>query len=179
MNDSIVTLTYGKIAHLDATTGPTDWAGRSIELERRMGMEGYAPTPPSESRRPGQIVATGALDATTGATVDAMTSATTSTAADACAEAAADATTSATVDATTSASIDATTSATFAAEKASAEEDFRKTDEQAFERCGVSKDFPDATTGATPGVSAACKELGMASLSDVIADMGIKPPGQA
>ena len=24
----------------------------------------------------------------------------------------------------------------------------------------------------------ACKELGMASLSDVIADMGIKPPGQ-
>ena len=37
----------------------------------------------------------------------------------------------------------------------------------------------DATTGATPGVSAACKELGMASLSDVIADMGIKPPGQA
>ena len=151
MNDSIVTLTYGKIAHLDATTGPTDWAGRSIELERRMGMEGYAPTPPSESRRPGQIVATAAADATT----------------------------SATVDATTSASIDATTSATFAAEKASAEEDFRKTDEQAFERCGVSKDSPDATTGATPGVSAACKELGMASLSDVIADMGIKPPGQA
>lgn len=106
MNDSIITLTYGKIAHLDATTGPTDWAGRSIELERRMGMEGYAPTPPSESRRPGQIEAMGALDATTGATVD-------------------------------------------------------------------------ATTSATPGVSAACKELGMASLSDVIADMGIKPPGQA
>ena len=40
-------------------------------------------------------------------------------------------------------------------------------------------DTVDATTGATPGVSAACKELGMASLSDVIADMGIKPPGQA
>ena len=39
-------------------------------------------------------------------------------------------------------------------------------------------DTVDATTGATPGVSAACKELGMASLSDVIADMGIKPPGQ-
>ena len=151
MNDSIATLTYGKIAHLDATTGPTDWAGRSIELERRMGMEGYAPTPPSESRRPGQIVATGALDATTGATVDA----------------------------TTGASIDATTSATFSAEKASAEGDCRKTDEQAFERSGVSEDSPDATTGATPGVSAACKELGMASLSDVIADMGIKPPGQA
>lgn len=106
MKDGIVTLTYGKIAHLDATTGPTDWAGRSIELERKMGMEGHAPAPPSESRRPGQIEAGYEIDATTGATVD-------------------------------------------------------------------------ATTGATPGVSAACKELGMASLSDVIADMGIKPPGQA
>lgn len=106
MKNGIVTLTYGKIAHLDATTGPTDWAGRSIELERKMGMEGHAPAPPSESRRPGQIEAGYEIDAMTGATVD-------------------------------------------------------------------------ATTGATPGVSAACKELGMASLSDVIADMGIKPPGQA
>lgn len=106
MKNGIVTLTYGKIAHLDATTGPTDWAGRSIELERKMGMEGHAPAPPSESRRPGQIEAGYEIDATTGATVD-------------------------------------------------------------------------ATTGATPGVSAACKELGMASLSDVITDMGIKPPGQA
>lgn len=105
MKNGIVTLMYGKIAHLDATTGPTDWAGRSIELERKMGMEGHAPAPPSESRRPGQIEAGYKIDATTGATVD-------------------------------------------------------------------------ASTGATPGVSAACKELGMASLSDVIADMGIKPPGQ-
>lgn len=105
MKNGIVTLTYGKIAHLDATTGPTDWAGRSIELERKMGMEGHAPAPPSESRRPGQIEAGYEIDATTGATVD-------------------------------------------------------------------------ASTGATPGVSAACKELGMASLSDVIADMGINPPGQ-
>lgn len=114
MKNGIVTLTYGKIAHLDATTGPTDWAGRSIELERKMGMEGHAPAPPSESRRPGQIEAGYEIDATTGATMDATTGATV-----------------------------------------------------------------DATTGATPGVSAACKELGMASLSDVIADMGIKPPGQA
>lgn len=114
MKNDIVTLTYGKIAHLDATTGPTDWAGRSIELERKMGMEGHAPAPPSESRRPGQIEAGYEIDATTGATVDATTGATV-----------------------------------------------------------------DATTGATPGVSAACKELGMTSLSDVIADMGIKPPGQA
>lgn len=105
MKNGIVTLAYGKIAHLDATTGPTDWAGRSIELERKMGMEGNAPAPPSESRRPGQIEAGYEIDAKTGATVD-------------------------------------------------------------------------ATTGATPGVSAACKELGMASLSDMIADMGIKPPGQ-
>lgn len=114
MKNGIVTLTYGKIAHLDATTGPTDWAGRSIELERKMGMEGHAPAPPSESRRPGQIETKCGIDATTGATMDATTGATV-----------------------------------------------------------------DATTGATPGVSAACKELGMASLSDVIADMGIKPPGQA
>lgn len=106
MKDGIIALTYGKVAHLDATTGPTDWAGRSIELERKMGMEGHAPAPPSESRRLGQIEAGCGIDAKTGATVD-------------------------------------------------------------------------ATTGATPGVSAACKELGMASLSDVIADMGIKPPGQA
>ena len=84
-------------------------------------MEGHAPAPPSESRRPGQIEAGYEIDATTGATVNA--------------------TTGATVDATTGATV-------------------------------------DATTGATPGVSAACKELGMASLSDVIADMGIKPPGQ-
>lgn len=114
MKNGIVTLTYGKVAHLDATTGPTDWAGRSIELERKMGMEGHAPAPPSESRRPGQIEAGCGIDATTGVAMDATTSATV-----------------------------------------------------------------NATTGATPGVSAACKELGMASLSDVIADMGIKPPGQA
>ena len=106
MKDGIIALTYGKVAHLDATTGPTDWAGRSIELERKMGMEGHAPAPPSESRRPGQIEAGYEIDATTGATVD-------------------------------------------------------------------------ATTGATPGVSADCKELVMARLTDVIADMGIKPPGQA
>ncbi len=76
MKDGIVTLTYGKIAHLDATTGPTDWAGRSIELERKMGMEGHAPAPPSKSRRPGQIEAGYEIDATTGATVDATTGAT-------------------------------------------------------------------------------------------------------
>lgn len=76
MKNGIVTLTYGKIAHLDATTGPTDWAGRSIELERKMGMEGHAPAPPSESRRPGQIEAGYEIDATTGATVDATSGAT-------------------------------------------------------------------------------------------------------
>ena len=68
MKNGIVTLTYGKIAHLDATTGPTDWAGRSIEFERKMEMEGHAPAPPSESRRPGQIEAGYEIDATTGAT---------------------------------------------------------------------------------------------------------------
>lgn len=143
MKDGIVTLTYGKIAHLDATTGPTDWAGRSIELERKMGMEGHAPAPPSESRRPGQIEAGCGIDATTGATVDATSGATRSIdygiIRDSAAEAHGD---------------------TLKGEKHEA-------------------NTVDATTGATPGVSAACKELGMASLSDVIANMGIKPPGQA
>lgn len=143
MKNGIVTLTYGKIAHLDATTGPTDWAGRSIELERKMGMEGHAPTPPSESRRPGQIEAGYEIDATTGATVDATSGATHSISHDNVRESAAE-----------------------------AHGDTHKGEER-------ETDTVDATTGATPGVSAACKELGMASLSDVIADMGIKPPGQA
>lgn len=142
MKDGIVTLTYGKIAHLDATTGPTDWAGRSIELERKMGMEGHAPAPPSESRRPGQIEAGYEIDATTGATVDATSGATHSISHDNVRESAAE-----------------------------AHSDTHKGEER-------EADTVDATTGATPGVSAACKELGMASLSDVIADMGIKPPGQ-
>ena len=143
MKNGIVTLTYGKIAHLDATTGPTDWAGRSIELERKMGMEGHAPAPPSESRRPGQIEAGYEIDATTGATVDATSGATRSISHDNVRESAAEA-----------------HGGTHKGEECEA-------------------DTVDATTGATPGVSAACKELGMASLSDVIADMGIKPPGQA
>lgn len=142
MKNGIVTLTYGKIAHLDATTGPTDWAGRSIELERKMGMEGHAPAPPSESRRPGQIEAGYEIDATTGATVDATSGATHSISHDNVRESAAE-----------------------------AHGDTHKGEER-------EADTVDATTGATPGVSAACKELGMASLSDVIADMGIKPPGQ-
>lgn len=143
MKNGIVTLAYGKIAHLDATTGPTDWAGRSIELERKMGMEGHAPAPPSESRRPGQIEAGYEIDATTGATVDATSGATRSISHDNVRESAAEA----------------------------------HGDAHKGEECEA--DTVDATTGATPGVSAACKELGMASLSDVIADMGIKPPGQA
>ncbi|WP_417059762.1 hypothetical protein [Ellagibacter isourolithinifaciens] len=142
MKNGIVTLTYGKIAHLDATTGPTDWAGRSIELERKMGMEGHAPAPPSESRRPGQIEAGYEIDATTGATVDATSGATHSISHDNVRESATE-----------------------------AHGDTHKGEER-------EADTVDATTGATPGVSAACKELGMASLSDVIADMGIKPPGQ-
>lgn len=143
MKDGIIALTYGKVAHLDATTGPTDWAGRSIELERKMGMEGHAPAPPSESRRPGQIEAGCGIDATTGATVDATTGATRS--------------------------IDYGNIRDSAAE---AHGDMLKGEKR-------EANTVDATTGATPGVSAACKELGMASLSDVIADMGIKPPGQA
>ena len=156
MKDGIASLTYGKVAHLDATTGPTDWAGRSIELERRMGMEGHAPAPPRESRRPGQVEAGCRIDAATGATMDASTGAT--------------------VDALAGATADATTGATHSI-------DFARTSKNIQEAPGNTpegeEDALDATTGATPGVSAACKELGMASLSDVIADMGIKPPGQA
>lgn len=151
MKDGIVTLTYGKIAHLDATTGPTDWAGRSIELERKMGMEGHAPAPPIESRRPGQIEAGCGIDATTGATVDA----------------------------TTSATADATTGATLSIDRDNARESAAKARDDTLKGEDREAEAVDATTGATPGVSAACKELGMASLSDVIADMGIKPPGQA
>lgn len=124
MKNGIVTLTYGKIAHLDATTGPTDWAGRSIELERKMGMEGHAPAPPSESKRPGQIEAGYEIDATTGATVDATSGATRSISHDNVRESAAEA----------------------------------HGDTHKGEECEA--DTVDATTGATPGVSAACKELG-------------------
>lgn len=159
MKDGIVMLTYGKIAHLDATTGPTDWAGRSIELERKMGMEGHAPAPPSESRRPGRSEAGCGIDATTSATVDA--------------------TTGATIDATTGATVDATTSATRSIDRDNAREHDAEAPDDTFKDKRRGEDTVDATTGATPGVSAACKELGMASLSDVIADMGIKPPGQA
>lgn len=151
MKDGIVTLTYSKIAHLDATTGPTDWAGRSIELERKMGMEGHAPAPPSESRRPGQIEAGCGIDATTGATMDA----------------------------TTGATVDATTGATRSIDYGNIRDSAAEAHGDTLKGEKREANTVDATTGATPGVSAACKELGMASLSDVIADMGIKPPGQA
>ena len=151
MKDGIVTLMYGKIAHLDATTGPTDWAGRSIELERKMGMEGHAPAPPSESRRPGQIEAGCGIEATTGATMDA----------------------------TTGATVDATTGATRSIDYGNIRDSAAEAHGDTLKGEKREANTVDATTGATPGVSAACKELGMASLSDVIADMGIKPPGQA
>lgn len=37
----------------------------------------------------------------------------------------------------------------------------------------------DAVTGATPGVAAACRDLDMGSLSRVVDDLGLKPPGEA
>lgn len=40
-----------------------------------------------------------------------------------------------------------------------------------------SAEAADAVTGATPGVASACAELGMNSLDDVVAELGIKPPG--
>ena len=151
MKDGIIALTYGKVAHLDATTGPTDWAGRSIELERKMRMEGHAPAPPSESRRPGQIEAGCGIDATTGVAMDA----------------------------TTSATVDATSGATRSIDYGNIRDSAAEAHGDTLKGEKREANTVDATTGATPGVSAACKELGMANLSDVIADMGIKPPGQA
>lgn len=37
----------------------------------------------------------------------------------------------------------------------------------------------DATTGATPGVASACKDLGLTSPKEVSHHLGIKPPGEA
>lgn len=37
----------------------------------------------------------------------------------------------------------------------------------------------DASTGATPGVAAACKELGLDDMESLNRSLGIKPPGQA
>ncbi len=139
-----------KIAHIDAVTGPTDWAGRSIELERKMGMEGHAPAPPKDGRRPGSRK----VDAVTQAT-DAVTGATMSVALDARAAGA---------DAVSGATVDAVTGATTRKPKQSP---------------APTRDEVDAATGATPGVAAACRDLGMSALSDVVSEFGIKPPGQA
>lgn len=40
-------------------------------------------------------------------------------------------------------------------------------------------DDTDTSTGATPGVSSACKEFGMGNSFEFAASLGIKPPGQA
>lgn len=40
-------------------------------------------------------------------------------------------------------------------------------------------DAPDATTGATPGVATACKELGLDDMASLGRALGIKPPGMA
>ena len=152
MEDAATNTRPMKIAHLDATTGPTDWAGRSIELERRMGMEGHAPAPPRETRRPGNA----SVDAVTQAT-DAVTGATSRVE---------DAQLKDALDAATSATVDVATPAT-----ASADDLFSADASPAAESI-------DAATGATPGVAAACKELGMSALEDVVAEYGIKPPGQ-
>ena len=38
---------------------------------------------------------------------------------------------------------------------------------------------PDAVTGATPGVAAACRELGLDDMESLNRSLGIKPPGIA
>lgn len=40
-------------------------------------------------------------------------------------------------------------------------------------------DDVDATTGATPGVATACKELGLDDMASLGEALGIKPPGVA
>ena len=44
---------------------------------------------------------------------------------------------------------------------------------------GADGEEPDTSTGATPGVSGACKEHGFDDMEKLIADLGIKPPGVA
>lgn len=83
------------------------------------------------------------------------------------------------MDATTGATVDATTGATRSIDCGNIRDSAAEAHGDMLKGEKREANTVDATTGATPGVSAACKELGMASLSDVIADMGIKPPGQA
>ena len=138
-----------KLARIDATTGPTDWAGRSIELERKMGMEDRAPAPPEDGRRPGRSGAGATADAT-----DAVTGATSRVPGSVARPDG--------VDATSGATPDATTGATSRAPAHS-----------------PGSTPVDAATGATPGVAAACRDLGMSALDDVVDEYGILPPGQA
>lgn len=186
----------GKLAHIgvDAVSGPTDWAGRSIKLERAMGMQGRSPAPPPAMPNPARMH----LDATTSATADAVTGATSRAEADAVTGAPSqardarararrsgkarkrkatmdkdpnapfDSATGATVDATSRATVDAVSGATQAPDAAAG----------AFD-CDASAEDADAATGATPGVAAACKELGMSSVADVTRELGIKLPGVA
>ncbi len=44
---------------------------------------------------------------------------------------------------------------------------------------GADGQEPDTSTGATPGVSSACKEHGFDDMEKLIAELGIKPPGVA
>ena len=44
---------------------------------------------------------------------------------------------------------------------------------------GADGEEPDTSTGATPGVSSACKEHGFDDMDKLIAGLGIKPPGVA
>lgn len=44
---------------------------------------------------------------------------------------------------------------------------------------GADGEPPDTSTGATPGVSSACKEHGFDDMEKLIATLGIKPPGVA
>lgn len=44
---------------------------------------------------------------------------------------------------------------------------------------GADGEDPDTSTGATPGVSSACKEYGFDDMDKFISDLGIKPPGVA
>lgn len=46
-------------------------------------------------------------------------------------------------------------------------------------RRGADGEKVDTTTGATPGVSSACKEHGFDDMEKLISDLGIKPPGVA
>ena len=134
----------------DAESGATSWA------EAFKGMaDGARGTAPNIPAPPGAQAPSKAADAGT-----------------------ADATSSATANAEEAASSNTSSPAAIAcADEASSPAPKRSSSPFATLKSG--DDDTDTSTGATPGVSSACKEFGMGDSFAFAASLGIKPPGQA